>query len=67
MRIPIQQEDGTRFLTPEELARRERENDVIRPIWDEKHRPEKIVVPHLSAVPAGYQHWVSKGETHVSR
>lgn len=41
--------------TPDEVAR-------INAIRDEKSRPENIVVLPLSAVPQGYQHFLSKGD-----
>ena len=47
-------------LSPAERDRRQSENDRMRVVWYQKHRPENIVVLPLSEVPPSYRHFLPK-------
>ncbi len=53
-------------LTEEDRVARDRANALIKPIWEEKSRPENVVVLPLSAVPQGYRHFLSEGDRDAS-
>jgi hypothetical protein len=53
-------QDLGRSLTSEECDRREAENDHLRTIWEDKHRPENIVVCSSSEAPRPFLDWLPR-------